>query len=61
VLQSFDVTMDYSIARRYFSTFKVVEKNSIATTYFTVISVNAMFESVANDFVTTRRFMATKH
>jgi hypothetical protein len=53
--------MDYSIARRYFATFKVVEKNSIATTYFTVISVNAMFESVANDFVTTRRFMATKH
>jgi hypothetical protein len=26
VLQSFDVTMDYSIARSYFATFKLVEK-----------------------------------
>jgi hypothetical protein len=45
----------------YIATFIIVAKNCIATTYFMVISVNAMFEFVANGFVTTRCFMATKH
>jgi hypothetical protein len=53
--------MDYSIAISYITTFTIVAKNSTATTYFMVISVNATFESVANGFVTTRCFMATKH
>jgi hypothetical protein len=46
--------MDYSVAISYIVTFTIIAKNSIVTTYFMVISVNAMFESVANGFVTTR-------
>jgi hypothetical protein len=61
VLQQFIVTMDYSVAISYIATFMIVVKNSIATTYFMVISVNATFKSVANGFVTTRCFVATKH
>jgi hypothetical protein len=53
--------MDNSVAISYIATFTIVAENSIATTYFMVISVNATFESVANGFVTTRCFMATKH
>ena len=48
--------MDYSVAISYIATFTIVAKNSIATTYFMVISVNATFKSVANGFVTTRCF-----
>jgi hypothetical protein len=61
VLQLFVVTMDNSVAISYIATFTIVTENSIATIYFMVISVNATFESVANGFVTTRCFMATKH
>jgi hypothetical protein len=53
--------MDYSVAIIYIATFTIVAKNYIATIYFMVISVNATFESIANGFVTTRCFMATKH
>jgi hypothetical protein len=50
VLQSFVVTMDYSVAISYIATFTIVAKISIVITYFMVKSVNATFESIASGF-----------